>query len=286
MAVKINTLFKHKQLSKFNPGICSLLLDISNNQGKLAIADTHSETLLFLVVAECTDNESVRDLLFTLKEKLPCEPTDFASCKLMFYTSTFELVPDEWFDPGERDYYLILHQKEISTLPTNINRLDELKINLLAAVPPYVKTAMDIFNGVFALYHSGTVLINKFRMELSGKKTSLNKVFCSFFKDGIEILIPDNNTIRYYNQIITSDPDETLFFLLNTIHSLEYANDYGIDFSGDIGPKSAVITTLKKAIPNISLAFNVTLKTEKYTKGSKGLNQLQLDNIFYLLACE
>jgi hypothetical protein len=286
--MSINSLihYNDKLLNAANPGNCTLLLDLADARGNIAIINSADHKLLFLASAERAGEANLKDLVFKLKELLPVDPGHFGDARLLFYNSAFEIVPAEWYMHEDRDHYLLLQQKESSTFPTNVNKVTPLELYILAAVPFNVKLAMDAFNTIFGLYHAAAVFISAYLDAYADKKASAKKIFCNYFTSGIEILVPEKDKLGFYNQLTVSDPMEAVFFILNTIHSLELNHDFNIVFTGDVTPKSDMIAALKKALPDVAISLATSENSKKLRKTTKLNNPLAFEHIFQLMKCE
>ena len=286
MSIKSLIHYKDKQINRITPQSCCLLLDLAETKGTVAIAIPSANKLLFLASAERTEDSNLKDLVFHLKELLPFDPPDFADTRLLFYNAAFDMVPARWYEHDDRDHYLILQQKDPSTFPTNVNKISALDLYVLSAVPFTVKLAMDAFNSIFSLYHAAAVFLSRYLDEYASRKISAKKVYCHYFTSGIEILVPEDGKVRFYNQVPVADHAEAVFFILNTFHALELPGDSAIVLSGDVLPKSKITGLLKKALPAASVTLKPSDTAKAFGKSLKIDNAQAFEHIFQLMKCE
>lgn len=285
MDKKLKYEFIYPGISKFKPGKCIILMEVSKLKISFALIEKDSSSLLMLKSEFYQDDNDIAAIIDNLLKSMPFGISEIAEFKIAYYTRIFDLVPDEWFIPEEKHNYLILHNQEATFGNTLANHISSMSLNFVSSLPIWIDELYKTVSFPFNVYNGGLL----FFQDRLGEKAKLKtepSVHLHFLPDGLELLILSQKEPAYFNYYEGHNTEELLYQVLNVLNSFELMDSRKIFTSGDPEFENLFNSLLtdyahKLRTERINIGYS-----RKFLKQAKQPPPNEFDFLFYLLKCE
>ena len=177
---------------------------------------------------------------------------EFSKVSVIHCNELATLVPKPLFDETHLIDYLKFNTK---ILKTDFITYDQLKIaDIMVVYVPLININNFIFDrfGSFEYKHSASILIN--RVLTIGKNTKDSKMYVNIGATHFEIVVIENNLLKFYNRFEFITKEDFIYYLLFTAEQLQLnPEEFPLVLMGSVDPNDELYKIAYKYIRDVNL---------------------------------
>ncbi|MCF8230822.1 MAG: DUF3822 family protein [Bacteroidales bacterium] len=176
----------------------------------------------------------------------------FHKSYILYESPKATLVPEPLFDGSEKGLYLNFNHKVTNYEQIRSDFLKNVEAYQIYSIPDCLKYRVDRNFKKAALYHFSTPLIESLIISNKNKDVT-NKVFLNVRNWHLDIIILNDQGLRFYNSFYYSTPEDFIYFLLFVLEQLGFnPEDVDLRLMGNIKKFSKEYEMLFTYVRNIA----------------------------------
>ena len=187
---------------------------------------------------------------------------EFSKVTIIHSNELATIVPKPLFDETNLIDYLKFNSK---ILKTDFITYDQLKVeDIVIVYVPLVNINNFIFDkfGSFEYKHSASILIN--RVLTLEKNTKKPKMYLNIEKNHFEIVVVENNLLKFYNRFEYITKEDFIYYLLFTAEQLQLnPEEFPLVLMGTIDQEDEFYKIAYKYIRDVSLLHSNSMLHSK-----------------------
>ena len=176
---------------------------------------------------------------------------EFSKVSVIHSNNLATIVPKPFFDETNLINYLKFNSK---ILKTDFITYDQVKVaEIMVVYVPFVNINNFIFDrfGSFEYKHSATILIT--RVLTLEKNTKKPKMYLNIEKNHFEIVVVENNLLKFYNRFEYITKEDFIYYLLFTAEQLQLnPEEFPLVLMGTIDQEDELYEIAYKYIRDVS----------------------------------
>ena len=240
-------------------------IQVSLSGLSLFVLNLTTSNIEYLESLNFDKKQTPKELLDHLVHYLNSTPTlnqEFSKVTLVHSNELATVVPKPLFDETNLIDYLKFNSK---ILKTDFITYDQLKVaDIMIVYVPLVNINNFIFDqfGSFEYKHSATILIN--RVLTLEKNTKNPKMYLNIEVNHFEIVVVENNLLKFYNRFEYLTKEDFIYYLLFTAEQLQLnPEEFPLVLMGAITEADELYQIAYKYIRDVSLLHSNSMLHSK-----------------------
>jgi len=206
----------------------------------------------------------------------------YKKVNIVFPSAKFIIVPAPLFDPGKKeDYYTFNHQKTGDDL-VFVNKLTDPDSFIVFAIDRLLfEIVKTYYSGVNPVHHIKPLFNQISRIR---KHEHENYIHVHIERDYFNLIIYNNNILKYYNTYTYRNISDILYYVLNVFKKMEIKQEETIFFSGNTEKYDDISSNFSMYIRDIKFAEPIGNFTFSYVFNDTSLHKFL--NLFTIVNCE
>jgi hypothetical protein len=192
------------------------------------------------------------DKLINFFKSIPILDQKFLKVTVVYNNELATIVPKPLFDETNLIEYLKFNSKILKTDFITYDKIDE--VDIVVVYVPLVNINNFIFDrfGSFEYRHSASILIN--RVLTLEKNTKKPKMFLNVEHKQFQIVVVENNLLKFYNRFDFITKEDFIYYLLFTAEQLKLnPEEFPLVLIGSIIKGDDLYQIAYKYIRNVSI---------------------------------
>jgi hypothetical protein len=238
--LKVDQSFDEKETQRYD-----LFFETGDKVFAFSLRDTATRRFVFLGCYRNTLAETVH--------ALPWLSGVFHTVSGFLGTSRFTLIPDALFDEGLKERYLGFVQDQDPGENIGADRIEALNLYTVYGIPSHTAKEVQTFFPKATLNHISGVLIRSLWLKI--KNRSGAKVFLNMREDQFDLLVFEDNQLKYCNSFHFRTPEDIGYFVIFVFEQLGLnPEEIAVELLGNIDRFSPVYDLLLRYIRNLGWA--------------------------------
>lgn len=249
----IKNFIDREQLSQI-AATCELWVLFAANRVTLLAADKSNQRIAGLTVLESPDAHVFHKGLFELRswvEELELYGLDYHNTHIIIETPEFSIVPEALFAAENAEALLGLQHElpKFSTVLTNRIQQKEW-VTIFAAPQVFISTVKVLFPQA-EVHHYAEYMLQAFATINQKQKDTL---YVNVHAHYIDVVHLREQELAFANTFQTEVDTDIIYFILSVAEQQKLAADkFKLVLTGDVNAGGALLSLLKKYIPEVSL---------------------------------